>query len=374
MPRRVIAALVCVPLVFGTACRWAREKAAVVAGPTEAGVGNWVRLGPVGLSIESVRLGKVRMGGMMGQAGESKDDVFQVRTRLKLFDPAATVKQDPLQKDGMMFFGSGLKLTDAAGTPYKEVGGFGFDSVKGRRSKPVELTAANPEATDLLTFEAKAGDADELVLTIPGTWQEKQADGRFLQPQKPGSFTFRLPKAVWAAPPRTIDAGPGNWYRIGPVGAEVTAVRFGKVKMAAGGPFGGPAESAEDVVSVAVRFRVFEPAGAVKKAPFVPDGGLPFSSAAVVLADPTGKRFPAAAGRMFDRITGRQSGDVELTAANPEVADLLTFDGKAAAAGELILSLWPNWRERAADGSWVEPDTDDEFRFRIPRSMWDSGR
>ena len=30
---------------------------------TEAGPGNWARLGPVGLSIESVRLGRVRMSG-----------------------------------------------------------------------------------------------------------------------------------------------------------------------------------------------------------------------------------------------------------------------------------------------------------------------
>ena len=50
----------------------------------EAGSGAFSQLGPVGLRIESVRLGKVRIRGMMGQDGESKEDVFVVHTRFKL--------------------------------------------------------------------------------------------------------------------------------------------------------------------------------------------------------------------------------------------------------------------------------------------------
>jgi len=51
--------------------------------PTEAGAGNYARLGPLGLSVESVWQGKIRMRGMMGQDGESTENVFTVRTRFK---------------------------------------------------------------------------------------------------------------------------------------------------------------------------------------------------------------------------------------------------------------------------------------------------
>jgi len=331
------------------------------------GAENWVKLGPVGMSVESVRVGKVRMGGMMGRAAESKDDVFQVRTRFRLFDPAAVVKQGTFQSDGMVMFGHGLALKGADGTAYKEVGGGGFDSIKGRRTKAVELTAAAPEATDLLTFEGTAGLAEELVLTVPGTWQEKQPDGTFLRPPTPGAFTFRIPKAAWSAPPRAVEAGPGNWYRIGPVGAEVRAARVGKVPLES--RF-GKGHSTDDVLAVTVAFRVFDPKAAVKKSPFMPDGGFGFNNPAVVLAGKNGERFPAVLGGTFDRVAGRQAHDAELWGKTPEVTDLLTFDAKAATADELFLTLWPNWSEKAADGKWADPDTDDEFRFRLPRALW----
>ena len=39
-------------------------------------------------------------------------------------------------------------------------------------------------------------------------------------------------------------------------------------------------------------------------------------------------------------------------------------------AGELILTLWPKWDERQADGAWKDLRHDGEFRFRIPKAMW----
>ncbi len=104
--------------------------------PTEAGPGSYCQLGPVGLSVESVRNGKVRMRGMMGGDGESKEDVFTVKTRFKLLDTGVPVKQFALQRDGaMMTFGDGgLKLTDEKGVQFKQVAAGGFDGV--RRAAP----------------------------------------------------------------------------------------------------------------------------------------------------------------------------------------------------------------------------------------------
>ena len=66
----------------------------------------------------------------------------------------------------------------------------------------------------------------------------------------------------------------------------------------------------------------------------------------------------------------RQSGEVELTPENPETTDLLTFSAKAGEANELILTLYPKWQERKADGTWADTTAESEFRFRIPKSMW----
>ena len=101
--------------------------------PVEVGSGDFYRAGPVGLRIDAVRLGKVRMRGMMGQ-GESKDDVFVVHTRFKLMGDGP-VKQPALQRDGgLITFGEGgLKLTDSRGVRFKQAlpPPAGFDGVKG---------------------------------------------------------------------------------------------------------------------------------------------------------------------------------------------------------------------------------------------------
>lgn len=333
--------------------------------PTDAG--NYAQLGPIGLSVESVKLGKVRMRGMMGQDGESRDAVFTIRTRFRLLDTSVPVKQFGLQRDGSMMGGGGLKLKDAGGREYQPVGGFGFDAVAGRRDDHAILTAESPEATNVLTFESVAGASGDLTLEVPANYQVKQPDGTFRQPEEPGTFRFRIPKSVWDAPLPTTDAGPGNWATVGPVSVAVESVRVGRVKMDG---IARQGESKDDLFCVSVRVKLADPAARVKKSPFVPDGPVFMGGPAVTLRSTDGGVFAAVGGFGLDRVIGRQNGDVELSADKPETTDLLTFDGLAGKADELILTLWPKWDERRADGSWKDPRHDGEFRFRIPKSMW----
>jgi hypothetical protein len=173
--------------------------------PTDAGPGKYALLGPVGLCVEGVRNGKVKMRGMLGASGVSKEEVFTVHTRFKLFDPAVPVRQFALQRDGSLPGGGGLKLRDQAGKEFKAVGGFGFDAVEGRRSDTVILTAEKPEATDVLTFESVAGAQGDLTLDVPGNYQPQREDGMFAQLKDPGTFRFRIPQAVWSAPAPPVE-------------------------------------------------------------------------------------------------------------------------------------------------------------------------
>ncbi len=165
--------------------------------PTDAGPGNYARIGPIGLSVEEVRHGKVKMRGMLGATGESKDAVLTVRTRFKLFDTAVPVKQSELQRDGSLMSGGLLKLKDSAGKEFKSVGGFGFDAVQGRRADTAILTADKPEASDVLTFESVEGAKGALILDVSANYQIRQPEGTFRQPVDPGVFRFRLPRATW---------------------------------------------------------------------------------------------------------------------------------------------------------------------------------
>lgn len=335
----------------------------------EVGSGEYYRAGPIGLRIESVRLGKIRMRGMMGQEGESKDDVFVVRTRFKLFD-AGPVKQFALQRDGgLITFGDGgLKLTDSRGVRFKQVSAVGFDGVKGRRSDDAILTAENPEATDVLTFESPAGADGDLTLEIPANYQTKTPEGHFRQPKEPGAYRFRIPKAVWSAPPPTTDAGPGNWASVGPVSVCVESVRVGKVKIEG---IRGKGESKEDAFAISVVMKLADPAVRVKKPPFISGVGGVFGGSPVTLrAARGGEPYQVLTAFGIDRIVDRQQGDVELTPEKPETRDLLTFSAKAAEAGELILTIYPQWQERKPDGTWADTTAEGEFRFRIPRSLW----
>lgn len=338
--------------------------------PIEAGAGNYSQLGPVGLAVESVRHGKVRMRGMMGQMGESRDEVLTVKTRFKLLDTSTPVKQSGLQRDGTMLGGGLLKVRDEAGREFKPVGGFGFDAVSGRRTDDAILTAESPEAADVLTFETVAGAQGDLILEVPANYQLKQPDGTFLQPNAPGTYRFRLPRAMWAEPPPATEAGPGNWATVGPVSVAVESVRVGKAKVNPFQPTApkAVAETRDDVFAVVVKVKLANAAAKVKKPPFISDGG--FARTSVTLKNRAGEDYPVLTSFGFDRIIGRQERVAELATEKAELTDLLTFDAKAAAADEVFLTLWPVWEEQKPDGSWADPRHDGEFRFRIPKSMW----
>ena len=341
--------------------------------PAEAGSGSYSQCGPLGLSVESVRNGKVRMRGMMGQDTESKDDVFTVKTRFKLLDTSVGVKQAALQRDGAMFTigDGGLKLTDANGVRFKAVVGGLTTDVKARRSDDAILTAENGEATDLLTFESITGATGDLTLEVPANYWLRQPDGSYSLPKDKETFRLRIPRAMWETPPPTTDAGPGNWATVGPVSVSVESVRVGKVKIRGIGIGREAGESADDVFAANVRVKLANPAAKVKKPPFVPGGPIVFNGPGVALRGArAGESYAVLTAFGLDQIVGRQTSDVELTAAKPELTDLLTFDAKAANADELILTLWPRWQEQKPDGTWADVSPEGDFRFRIPKSMW----
>jgi hypothetical protein len=350
-----------------------KRDAKPVPEPIEAGSGAFDQLGPIGLRIESVRLGKVRMRGMLGQVGESKDEVFVVHTRFKLLGEGP-VKQPALQRDGGLFqIGEGgLKLTSPNGSRFKQVAAGGFDGVKGRRTADAILTTENPEATDVLTFESVVGADGDLTLEIPANYQTKTPEGHFLQPKEPGTFRFRIPKTMWSAPPPTTEAGPNNWATVGPLSVCVEGVRVGKVKIQGFGVGAGVADSKEDVFAISVRTKLGDPAVRVKKPQFQSDLRVgPPGGSSVVLRDVAGgEPFSELTAFGFDRIVNRQQGEVELTSDNLETRDLLIFTPKAGASNELILTLYPNWQEQKPDGAWADTSAEGEFRFRIPKSTW----
>jgi len=348
-------------------CKRAGDSTATAI--TEAGAGNYCKLGPLGLSVESTRIGKIRMRGMMGQDGESDREVFTVKVRFKLFDTSVSVKQPVLQRDGMMMGGAGLKLKDENGREFNPIGGFGFDSAMARRTEDAILTNEKPEVADVLTFESTIGAVGDLILEVSGNWQAQQPDGKYLQPKDPGTFRIRIPRAMWEAHPPSTEAGPGNWATVGPISVAVEKVRLGKVKMRSFG-FNQEGESKDPVLAVEVRVKLANPTVRIKKPPFIPEGHLTFSSPAVTLKASHGESFPVVTGSGFEKVIGRQERDVELFAEKPEVADLLTFSDKAGTVDELFLTLWPKWQERRQDNTWVDGPLEGEFRFRIPKSMW----
>lgn len=339
------------------------------AADVEAGAGNYSRSGPMGLSVETTRLGKIRMRGMMGQDGESDREVFTIRTRLKLLDAETPVKQPPLQRDGMMFGGAGLELKDDAGKVYRPVGAFGFGGATARRKDDVVLSAESPETTDLLTFESTREATGDLTLIVSGSWQAKQEDGKFLQPGRPGSFRIRIPRAMWESPLPSTPAGPGNWSTVGPVSVAAERAWVGKIPMRGIG-LNPEGESQDPAFAVSLRVKLADGKARVKKPPFVSDGLPAVTGASVLLKTPKGDGFPVLAGFGLDRIVGRQQQEVELSPEKPETTDLLTFSADAAKAEELDLTLWASWKELQPDGSWADAPADGEFRFRIPKSMW----
>jgi hypothetical protein len=358
----------CFLLSVTLGCQREREQKPEALPITDAGPGNYCQLGPVGLSVESARLGKIRMRGMLGQDGESKDAVFAVKLRFKQFDTSSVVKQPALQRDGMMLGGAGFRLKDENGREFRPVGGFGFDTITGRRSKDVILVDdPNAETTDVLTFESTADAAGELTLEVPANYQIQQPNDAFLQPKQPGTFRFRIPRSMWDVSPPSTEAKPGNWSTVGAVSMSVEGVRVGKAKMKG---FMGEGESQNEVFAVTVRVKLADPKAHVKKPPFITDGVGSFITPSVTLKTKNDEAFAIATAFGIDRFVGRHADNVELSADKPELTDLLTFDAKAAKADEVFLTLWPKWQEKKPDGSWVDGPVDGEFRFRIPKSMW----
>jgi hypothetical protein len=148
---------------------------------------------------------------------------------------------------------------------------------------------------------------------------------------------------------------------------SVESVRVGKVKMKG---FMGEGETKDEVFAVTVRVKLADPKAHVKKPPFITDGVPAFASPSVTLKTKNDEAFAIATAFGIDRFVGRIGEEAELSATQPELTDLLTFDAKAAKADEVFLTLWPKWQERKPDGSWVDGPVDGEFRFRIPKSMW----
>lgn len=370
MRPRLAAFFLFAPLVLA-GCNRQGDSKSEASTATEAGAGNYCRLGPIGLSVESARLGKIRMRGMMGQDGESDREVFTLKTRFKLFDTGTPVKQPVIQRDGMLIMGAaGVTLKDESGRQFNPVGGFGLNAATSRRTQDAVLTAEKPEVTDLLTFESTIGAAGDLILSVKGDWQVQQPDGKFLQPAETGTFRIRIPRAMWETEPPATEAGPGNWATVGPLSVAIESVRLGKVRIRSGLRANQEGESAENMLVITTRIKLADPAAHIQKPPFISDGFAMLNSPAVTLKARHGEAFQAVTASGFDQIVGRQSKDVELTAASPEATDLLTFTEKAASADELILTLWPKWKEKKPDGTWADGPLDGEFRFRIPKSMW----
>ncbi|MDY3560470.1 hypothetical protein R5W23_001704 [Gemmata sp. JC673] len=365
--RALSASLLLLVLVGPIGC-----KRGLIDRPDTADAGSYARVGPLGLAVESVRHGKVRVRGMMGQEGESKDDVFVIKTRFKLLDTSMPVKQPAIQQDGGIQFSFGenkLRLVDGQGREAKPVAAGGLDAVSARRTGTTVLNAENSEATDLLTFESIPGATGDLTLEVPASYQPMQPNGNYAIQKSPGTFKIRILKDVWDAQPPTVDAGPGRWATVGPVSVSVEAVRLGKVKVRT---LHGTGDSSEDLLCVAVRVKLADPAARVKKPPFVPSSiGAPFASPALALRPARGgEPYKALTSFGFGEVLGRQSHDAELSAQQPEVTDLITFEAKAAEADELILTIWPKWKERKPDGTWADTTSEEDFRFRIPKGMW----
>jgi hypothetical protein len=156
--------------------------------------GQWERCGPVGMTIDEVRLGKVKTEGFPAK-GESKEPVFLVRTRFKVFDDKLTIRYLPWQGDAPFGLGNDINLEDDKENQYNLVVFGLFGSPEGRQKKEVELNASQPPVADLLTFQSKAANASVLFLELSARWQEQGAKG--WQTVSKGRFRYRIPRSVW---------------------------------------------------------------------------------------------------------------------------------------------------------------------------------
>ena len=63
---------------------------------------------------------------------------------------------------------------------------------------------------DVLTFESVATATGDLTPEVPANYQVQQPGGTFLQPKYPGTFRFRIPRALYANPPPATDHSIAN--------------------------------------------------------------------------------------------------------------------------------------------------------------------
>jgi hypothetical protein len=154
----------------------------------------WQRVGPCEVSIDSVRLGKVQIRSAFG-AGESSEDVFIIRTLFRNTDPKITLKYMPWQCESITM-STTATLTDGKGQKYLPVVAFGsFATVEGRQKEDVVVSAGDAPVADLLTFEAKAAEAETLLLELPARWLQQEPNGWRLTGD--GKFRFRLARRLW---------------------------------------------------------------------------------------------------------------------------------------------------------------------------------
>jgi hypothetical protein len=327
--------------------------------------GRWQRVGSCSVCVEVVRLGKV-LGRHLGQPGESKEEVLMVHTLFRN-DEATPVKRSPWQRDSEIIMGGGLVLKDEPGekaTRYKPVVFGMFGEVQGRQKGEAILKAGDGPVADMITFEGKAATASTLYLELPTNWFTQTSNGWVASPS--GKFRFRIPRAsIETKRQDWTEAGPGRWRQLGSCSVCVESVRLGKVK---GSQLGRPGESKEDVLMVHTLFRNDDKTVPVKRSAWQQEAAFGFGGNPLVLRDDKGTDFKPLVFGLFGEVQGRQRGEVILKGGDAPVADMITFEGKAAAADALYLELPADWRVQQGK-EWVSAPLG-RFYFRIPRGLW----
>jgi len=164
--------------------------------PIDAGIGMWIRHGPIEMSVESVRLGPVKLH---SASGTTETPAFVVTTRVRYCGDrhVDSVSLLPLQPSGPTPGRGAVVLEDESGRRYAPLEG--FESFVGRRTLEVRLDAEKSEATDELVFDPAAANVDVLIMTLPSLCRARDDAGRdTLQPLDRPPFRFRLLQWMWS--------------------------------------------------------------------------------------------------------------------------------------------------------------------------------
>lgn len=169
---------------------------------------------------------------------------------------------------------------------------------------------------------------------------------------------------------KKVEPGVGEWQRLGECEVKIDSVSVGKVK---GKGMFGPAESQDEVLIVRTLFRNVDSSVEVKHSPWQSDSSLLLVG--LSLTDDKNTRYSTVHFGMFADVDGRQKGDAELKSTDAPVADMVTFEAKAAQASVLFLELPPQWFRQTSEGwAYNSLKQGEKFRFRIPRSAWESNK